>query len=306
MHPRGEGALRIAFERLKQQLFEEGLFDEDQKKPLPRYPHCIAIITSPTGAAIRDMLMVLREKNPSVQVVLVPVQVQGTQAAHEIAAGIDICNEYGPIDTIIIGRGGGSLEDLWAFNEEIVARAIFRSKIPVVSAVGHEVDYTISDFVADVRAATPSVAAEYVVPSREDILSYLRDISNTLDKFVALIVEEKREQVRSVSRQRAFATMTTRLRTLHQLADEHTERLNMAIGYFVERKNHQISLLGSRLESHNTERIIKRGYAMLKDDRKIVSSVKHVEAGKHLHAIISDGSLDVEVISVNEDHDKEE
>ncbi|MBN1447205.1 MAG: exodeoxyribonuclease VII large subunit, partial [Bacteroidetes bacterium] len=173
MQPKGEGALQVAFENLKRKLFAEGLFDEARKRPLPRYPSVVALVTSPTGAAVRDMISVMRRRNPSVQLLMIPVQVQGAGAAEQIAESLDMCNEYGEIDVIVTGRGGGSIEDLWAFNEEVVARAIARSGIPVVSAVGHEVDVTIADYVADLRAATPSVAGELVVPSRTEMIRNL-------------------------------------------------------------------------------------------------------------------------------------
>ena len=164
MSPLGIGELQLAFERLKQKLAEEGLFDSEHKKPLPRYPQRIGIVSSPTGAAIQDILNIINRRFPGVEIVLSPVKVQGAGAAKEIAGAIDDFNTYGKIDVMIVGRGGGSLEDLWAFNEEVVARAIWRSHIPVISAVGHEIDFTIADFVADMRAPTPSAAAELVVP----------------------------------------------------------------------------------------------------------------------------------------------
>ncbi|HDZ10569.1 MAG TPA: exodeoxyribonuclease VII large subunit, partial [Bacteroidetes bacterium] len=170
MQPAGLGELQMALEQLKQSLKAEGLFDEQHKKKIPQYPEKIGIVTSPTGAAIRDLVSVVQRRFPSVQLILNPVRVQGAEAAGEIARAIDEFNAYGDVDVLIVGRGGGSLEDLWAFNEEVVARAIFRSKIPVISAVGHEIDFGISDFVADLRAPTPSAAAELVVRNREELL----------------------------------------------------------------------------------------------------------------------------------------
>ena len=169
MQPAGLGALHAEFEKLKQKLAAEGLFDEKFKKPIPEYPKTVALVTSPTGAAVRDMIDVSRRRNPSIKLVIVPVLVQGENAAADIAKGIELVNEWGGADTIIVGRGGGSMEDLWAFNEEIVARAIFKSEIPVISAVGHEVDFTIADFAADFRAPTPSAAAELAIPASEPV-----------------------------------------------------------------------------------------------------------------------------------------
>ncbi|RMD96216.1 MAG: exodeoxyribonuclease VII large subunit, partial [Calditrichaeota bacterium] len=188
LHPAGVGELQLAFEQLKNRLRKEGLFDPAHKKPIPPYPERIGIVTSPTGAAIRDMIHILQRRFPPVEIILNPVRVQGEGAAVEIAQAIDQFNRYGQVDVLIVGRGGGSLEDLWAFNEEIVARAIFRSQIPVISAVGHEVDFSISDFVADLRAPTPSAAAELVVRNREEILAHLqKDLQKMTNGMLELI-----------------------------------------------------------------------------------------------------------------------
>ncbi|HDL78351.1 MAG TPA: exodeoxyribonuclease VII large subunit, partial [Bacteroidetes bacterium] len=180
MQPAGLGELQMALEQLKQSLKAEGLFDEQHKKKIPQYPEKIGIVTSPTGAAIRDLVSVVQRRFPSVQLILNPVRVQGAEAAGEIARAIDEFNAYGDVDVLIVGRGGGSLEDLWAFNEEVVARAIFRSKIPVISAVGHEIDFGISDFVADLRAPTPSAAAELVVRNREELLHTIQYLAQKM------------------------------------------------------------------------------------------------------------------------------
>jgi len=180
MQPAGIGELQLAFEQLKNRLQEEGLFDEEIKKPLPQYPEKIGIVTSPTGAAIQDLLNILNRRSPGIEISLKPVKVQGEGAAPEIATAIDEFNEYGKVDVLIIGRGGGSLEDLWAFNEEVVARAIFRSNIPVISAVGHEIDFSISDFVADLRAPTHSAAAELAVLDRAELLNRILQYRKTI------------------------------------------------------------------------------------------------------------------------------
>ena len=197
LEPRGVGALQLAFEQLKQKLATEGLFELAHKQPLPYLPRCIGIVTSPRGAAIRDMLNVLERRFASLPVLIAPAVVQGDAAAGEIAAAIDILNRLAPtrkIDVIIVGRGGGSVEDLWAFNEEVVARAIFHSKVPVISAVGHEVDYTIADFVADLRAPTPSAAAELAVPVRDDLRAVVEELRGTLFSRVERMSEWNRER----------------------------------------------------------------------------------------------------------------
>jgi exodeoxyribonuclease VII large subunit len=195
VEPKGIGSLQLAFEQLKGRLAEEGLFDEDRKRPLPMLPHRIGIVTSPTGAVIRDMLHILRRRFENIEVVLYPVKVQGAGAADEIAQGIGYLGEQGEVDVIIVGRGGGSLEDLWAFNEEAVARAIYASPVPIISAVGHETDFTIADFVADVRAPTPSAAAEIAVREKGDLLRVLSDRVTRMGREMDHFLARSREQI---------------------------------------------------------------------------------------------------------------
>jgi exodeoxyribonuclease VII large subunit len=195
VEPKGIGSLQLAFEQLKGRLAEEGLFDEERKRPLPMLPQRIGIVTSPTGAVIRDMLHILRRRFENIEVVLYPVKVQGAGAADEIAQGIGYLGEQGEVDLIIVGRGGGSIEDLWAFNEEVVARAIFASPVPIISAVGHETDFTIADFVADVRAPTPSAAAEIAVREKGDLLRMLGDRMTRMGREMAHFLARSRDQV---------------------------------------------------------------------------------------------------------------
>jgi len=195
VEPKGIGSLQLAFEQLKGRLGEEGLFDEERKRPLPMLPQRIGIVTSPTGAVIRDMLHILRRRFENIEIVLYPVKVQGAGAADEIARGIGYLGEHGEVDVIIVGRGGGSLEDLWAFNEEVVARAIFASPVPIISAVGHETDFTIADFVADVRAPTPSAAAEIAVREKGDLLRMLNDRVTRIGREMNHFLVRSREQV---------------------------------------------------------------------------------------------------------------
>jgi exodeoxyribonuclease VII large subunit len=194
VEPKGIGSLQLAFEQLKERLGEEGLFDEERKRPLPMLPQRIGIVTSPTGAVIRDMLHILRRRFENIEIVLYPVKVQGAGAAEEIAQGIGYLGEQGGVDVIIVGRGGGSLEDLWAFNEEVVARAIFASVVPIISAVGHETDFTIADFVADVRAPTPSAAAEIAVREKGDLLRMLSDRVTRMRREMGHFLGRSREQ----------------------------------------------------------------------------------------------------------------
>src|SRR5271167_2919031 len=225
IEPVGLGALQLAFEQLKKRLQAEGLFDEARKKPLPVLPRCIGVVTSPTGAAIRDILRVLKRRFPNAHVRIYPVKVQGEGAAKEIAAGVTYFNRARFSDVIIVARGGGSLEDLWAFNEEIVARAIAASEIPVISGVGHETDFTIADFVADMRASTPSAAAELVVQTRREFDKHIADLRETLAGIIRYRLLESSRRVHELAGRRAFRRPLDLLRQQRQRADEMTSRL---------------------------------------------------------------------------------
>ncbi len=226
LEPKGIGALQLAYEQLKRRLSVEGLFDEERKKALPSYPLSIGIVTSPTGAALRDILTVLNRRWPLLHIVIAPVQVQGEGASSQIAAALDALNEGRLTDVIILGRGGGSLEDLWCFNEEIVVRAIARSRIPVVSAVGHEVDVTLSDFAADYRAPTPSAAAETVVPVLADVVGRLGEVTDRIGQTMLrhCLVERRRLE----SGKRGLEHLRYRLQSSLQRTDELTDRLTHA------------------------------------------------------------------------------
>ncbi len=229
IEPAGLGALQLAFEQLKQKLSAEGLFDPGRKKPLPLLPRAIGIVTSPTGAVIRDMLRVLRRRYPNMNVVLYPVKVQGEGAAGEIVAGIGFFSTHPVVDVVIVARGGGSLEDLWAFNEETVARAIAASKIPVISAVGHETDFSIADFVADLRAPTPSAAAELVVRRKEDFLADLAHRDQRMSQVVRLKLSEVRQRLTELRLHRVFQTLLNRLAEKSQRTDEAVVALHRLI-----------------------------------------------------------------------------
>ncbi|MFA6232953.1 MAG: exodeoxyribonuclease VII large subunit [Bacteroidota bacterium] len=295
MQPRGEGALQVAFEKLKRKLFEEGLFEEARKQSLPAYPETIAIVTSPTGAAIRDMISVIRRRNPAVQLLLVPVQVQGAGAAEQISKALDLCNEYGKADLIIMGRGGGSIEDLWAFNEEVVARAIARSRIPVVSAVGHEVDFTIADFVADIRAATPSVAGELVIRTREEMVEQVKSIANSAGKFVDFKLRAQRQLLHSLLADRVFSRLEGRLHGAEQLLDDRMELLHRVFGRKYENKEHALQILHEKLAAHDPERFFMRGAALLSRGDTPVSSVRQIQPGDTISLRLRDGTADATV-----------
>ena len=258
MEPLGLGSLQLAFDQLKEKLRMEGLFEEGRKKPLPLLPRKIGIVTSPTGAAIRDMLRILKRRNASLHVLIYPAHVQGPGAAQEIIRGVRYFNSRRDIDVIIVGRGGGSIEDLWAFNEEVLARAIFRSAIPVISAVGHEVDFTISDFVADVRASTPSAAAEMVSGARGDLAATVRSLMGRLIQAMRLQIERRRSSLERVSRDRAFDVAPNKIREFQQSFDESTLRMTQAMIQFASKLRHREHVLRTRLARLDLRQVVTR------------------------------------------------
>ena len=247
MEPKGLGALQKAFEQLKEKLAKEGLFDESRKRQLPEVPWKIGIVTSSTGAAIRDMINVIRRRNPKMSILLYPAKVQGEGSGEEIARGIEELNKQKDIDALIVGRGGGSIEDLWAFNEEVVARAIAQSKIPVVSAVGHEIDFTIADFVADLRAPTPSAAAELVVPKLNDIVQDLEYLTNQMIERMQEDVEDYRERLRYLIDRRFFREPSHILEAPAQRLDEMVQRLLRGLDQWVLVKRGNVTQTVHRL-----------------------------------------------------------
>jgi len=265
MEPVGLGSLQKAFEQLKEKLRVEGLFDECRKKPLPMLPKKVGIVTSPTGAAVRDMLRILKRRNAAIDVLIYPAKVQGAGAAEEIAEGIRVLNDFGGVDVIIAGRGGGSIEDLWAFNEELVAQAIAESKIPIVSAVGHETDFTIADFVADVRSSTPSNAAELVSGVREEMLMNVRAFESRLGQAIRRRMNVCRLNFERLSRNRAFAVAPNKIRELSQRFDEATLRMIHGIR-------------GRTLEARRRERLLAARFRSV-DPGRVVAHKKDVLAG---------------------------
>lgn len=260
VEPKGVGALQKAFEELKARLEKEGLFDRERKKPLPLLPRRIGIVTSPTGAAIRDILRVIKRRHPKMEILIYPVPVQGADAAPSIAEALRYFNSERNVDVVIVGRGGGSLEDLWAFNEEPVARAIFASRIPVISAVGHETDYTISDFVADLRAPTPSAAAEIVVESE----AHLRADILTLQARLASAMRQDLERFRTVVRHaaRLLADPRKQLGQFSQRVDELSTRLGLGLRHHVRRDRALLTSLTGSLDHLNPLSILSRGYSV--------------------------------------------
>lgn len=275
MEPKGLGSLQLAFEQLKEKLRKEGLFDQERKVPLPLLPQKIGIVTSPTGAAIRDMLRILKRRNASLNVLIYPAKVQGSGAAEEIAEGIRFLNTRADIDVIIVGRGGGSIEDLWAFNEEIVARSISQSKIPVISAVGHEVDFTIADFVADLRAPTPSAAAELVSGTRDDLRVTVQSLGARLLQAMRRSIEGRRLELERLARNRSFNVAPNMIRDFQQRFDEATLRLKQAAANHVSNIRHRERMLHTRLVRIDLRQIIVRWREKVAHNHQaITSSIK--------------------------------
>ncbi len=291
IEPLGIGELQIKFEMLKQKLAAEGLFDRRFKKRIPEYPNRIGIVTSPTGAAIRDMINIISRRFPAVEIILYPVKVQGDGAAEEIATAIRDFNLYGQVDVIIVGRGGGSIEDLWAFNEEIVARAIFESKIPIISAVGHEIDYSISDFVADLRAPTPSAAAELVVKNREDVLENIRNIWYTIHQLVIDKIRNSKREIEHLVKSYAFNRPIDWLRQYTMRIDELTRALDIAMSHRFEIIKHNFEQWLKRFESVNPELALKRGYAIVYKNGKIIHSKEDLKLDDEFKIKLSDGII---------------
>jgi exodeoxyribonuclease VII large subunit len=249
LEPKGVGALQLAFEQLKERLHAEGLFSAARKRPLPRFPRKIGIVTSPSGAALRDMLRVIGRRYGDIHIVVAPARVQGEGAAAEVAQGIRELNALGGVDVIIVGRGGGSLEDLWAFNDEMLARTIAASKIPVISAVGHEVDFTIADFVADVRAATPSNAAELVVKEKRAVVESLADLSVRLRRGIGRALAAHRDRLERTRGRRVLTDPARPLRDLDRRLDDARARLRQAALAAIARGEHRVELAGRSLRA---------------------------------------------------------
>jgi exodeoxyribonuclease VII large subunit len=275
LEPAGVGALQLAFEQLKAKLAAEGLFDPARKKPLPVLPSAVGVVTSPTGAVIRDILRVLKRRFPNMNVMLYPVKVQGEGAAEEIVAGIECFNQHPIVDVLIVARGGGSLEDLWAFNEEIVARAIAASKIPVISAVGHETDFTIADFVADLRAPTPSAAAELVVHRKQDFLDELHERARRMGQILRLKLSEARESLTALRMHHVFQTMLARLGERAQRVDDCIVELNRLIRETLSEGRQALLQASAGVIRYDFRRLVGLKRAALEErDRKLETQFK--------------------------------
>jgi exodeoxyribonuclease VII large subunit len=297
IEPLGDGVLFLRFEQLKARLAAEGLFDIERKRPLPAFPSVIGIVTSPQAAALRDMLRVLRARNPLVQVIFSPSLVQGTEAPAAIADALDLLNEYGDVDVIIVGRGGGSIEELWAFNEEVVARAIARSRIPVISGVGHETDFTIADFVADHRASTPTAAATAAVPDLAqwlaDVQMHRQDLTVQMEDFISGLTDQLARTSRDLQRQNP----QYQLDRLHQQLDDTTALLQTRLQHILSLRGERLHGVALQLHSLSPLLTIARGYAVVRRDADtaVVTSTQQVQADDTITIQVTDGLIHARV-----------
>ena len=301
MQPDGAGALTIAFEQLKAKLQKQGLFDSEAKKPIPKFPRKIGVVTSPTGAAIQDIRNIVFRRFPSAEIVLHPVLVQGDGAAQQIAAAIKYFNQKDLVDVLIVGRGGGSIEDLWAFNEEIVAYAIYNSIIPVISAVGHETDFTISDFVADLRAPTPSAAAELAVPDKAELLNNLNFLFKHCNQAMADILSGKRNELEYITSSIYLKNPLMLIRQKQMQFDSVTSRIrNSALLTLAEEKT-RFAKAASALDSLSPFKVLARGYSVVTDaDGKIISASKDIKKDDIINIKFSKGNAECIVLSTGE------
>ena len=289
----GEGALFLRFEQLKARLAAEGLFDASRKRPLPASPSVIGIVTSPQAAALRDMLRVLRIRYPLASVILSPALVQGAEAPAAIAEALDLLNEHGEAEVVILGRGGGSIEELWAFNDEVVARAIARSRIPVISGVGHETDFTIADFVADQRASTPTAAASAAVPDIAEWRAHVVELQQELTEFMDAFLSDQREQLERTRRDLLRLNPHYQLERLQQRLDDTSALLQARIQYILSLHHERLRGIVLRLHSLSPLLTIARGYAVVRRDadQTIVTSMQQVQTGDQLTIQVTDGHI---------------
>jgi len=292
LEPDGVGALYVAYEKLKKKLEAEGLFDQSRKKPIPKYPRSVGVITSPTGAAVRDIINVTGRRYPLAAIKVFPALVQGEGAEATLMAGIEFFNREQNVDVIIIGRGGGSIEDLWAFNSEALARTVANSNIPVISAVGHETDFTVCDFVADLRAPTPSAAAEIAVPDINDIRRQMLAALSALERAVTVYIKRKKERVAIVASKRVMQSPDSFLDYRRETLDRISDKLFTAWENTLERKKSRLALLSGRLNALSPLAVLTRGYgAAFGEDGKPITKASSLPKGKRFTLRLSDGTV---------------
>lgn len=288
MIPDGVGELAVAYEQLKKQLFEEGLFDDSHKKPIPKFPERVGVITASTGAAVRDIINVITRRSPTTQIVLYPALVQGTGAKESVVAGIELFNKLNNVDVLIVGRGGGSIEDLWAFNEEVVARAIFASKLPIISAVGHETDFTIADFVADLRAPTPSAAAELAVCSQTELLNNIATYQLRIKNSMTKQIEGLRLKIEGLKPRNPV----DRVNELRQKVDDYQKRCTTGFNINLINSQKQLGEAVAKLDALSPLKVMTRGYSVaVGESGRVISKIKDVASGDKLKLRVTDGDI---------------
>jgi exodeoxyribonuclease VII large subunit len=298
IQPDGIGRLHLEFEALKQRLEAEGLFAVERKRPLPVRPKTIGVVTSPTAAAFQDILNVLGRRYPLARLILSPTQVQGEAAPPQIVRALSALNQLAEVEVIIVARGGGSLEDLWAFNDERVARAIFASRIPVVTGVGHEVDYTIVDYVADLRAPTPSAAAELVAPHLDELRDDIRSLADRVYIALQNKLDEERVGVERVNRRLILSSPVARIAAIRRRLEELKERNAMLLGHSLELRQARVSSLASRLKVLNPNQILERGYAIVNRERdgKVITDTGEIKPGEKLQVRVKTGTFGAKAV----------
>jgi len=293
MKPAGVGELQAAFEKLKQKLAAEGLFDEQFKKPIPKFPKKIGIVTAIDGAAFQDLKSIAARRYPLVELVIASCRVQGEGAAKEIAGSIKLLSEQNDIDVVIVGRGGGSLEDLWAFNEEIVARAIFDSKIPVISGVGHEIDFTIADFVADLRAPTPSAAMELATPNSEELFAFISEFSYYFPERMFGIIDSMRNEIDMITASYGFRVPEEFVRNKSQLLDNLLYRFQNIFENCLTGSKNELNLLSHKIQLYNIDSVLKRGFAIVKQHDSYVGRLKNLKTDQPVKLRFFDGEVNI-------------
>jgi len=292
IQPVGVGRLEMEFQELKKRLFKEGLFSEEFKKPLPKYPEVIGVITSPTGAALRDIVSIIQRRFPPVEIILRPTLVQGEGAAEDIVSAIEEFNRYGEVDLVIVGRGGGSIEDLWAFNEEQVARAIFASEIPIISAVGHQIDFTISDFASDLRAPTPSAAAELAVPDKTELVRNVVDMHGSMANLIQGLLAEVGQRLDYLKESYGFRRFVEMLESRQEQLKNLKESLAASFEGAVEDKRTRLRLSAEKLSTLSPRGVLERGYSICfkLPEREVVRDVSQLSPKDRLDILLHRGS----------------
>ena len=294
----GVGNLYVEFEKLKKKLGEKGYFDEKYKKEIPKYPKRIGVITASTGAAIRDIITTINRRYTLAEIILFPCLVQGENAKEDIVKNIKLADTY-DLDTIILGRGGGSIEDLWAFNEEIVADAIFKANTPIISAVGHEIDFTISDFVSDLRAPTPTAAAELAVPNKEDLKALIMQYKQRISKNIINILNMNKQRLEYILNSYIIKNPETIYEAKMQKVDILTEKLIMYMNNILDNKGYKFTSLLDKMEALSPIKTLKRGYSISKIDNKIIKDIKKIKPGEILETQLQNGNLISEIKEIN-------